>query len=320
MSRKSYAFVLLFLTVSLFSILFSTEKEISRIGLEEILSIGSLEDDILFQWAGVVVDPRGNIYVTDAMDYSLKKFDPQGNLLHKTGRRGQGPGEFMAPRLLDCWGGFIYVTDQHIPGIQVFDTDLNFKRRITIRRPISDFRVLSESQIAVSTLHMKKAASILVFNSKGKLVRSIRYTQEKMPLMMSMVSFEFDKQGHMYIAFTFQDRIEKYDQGGKKVWSESLLNVRKTKKVKVSSYLVPDKIVYKDIALDIFENVFVLGGHFSKNESSDVYVVSPEGRYLTVFTLPHRSHCLYIDSRNFLYSRANDGVTLKKYKMHYSYQ
>ena len=27
------------------------------------------------------------------------------------------------------------------------------------------------------------------------------------------------------------------------------------------------------------------------------------------------SHCIYIDGKNFLYSRANDGITLKKYRM-----
>ena len=80
-----------------------------KIILEEVLTIGSFDDDSLFQWVGVVADSEGNIYVTDMMDYSLKKFDAAGSFLAKTGGRGQGPGEFTAPRLLDNSERFIFV-------------------------------------------------------------------------------------------------------------------------------------------------------------------------------------------------------------------
>ena len=83
---------------------------------------------------------------------------------------------------------------------------------------------------------------------------------------------------------------------------------------------LPTKLVYKDIALDSSGNVFILGGSFSKNPSSDIYVLSPEGELLTTITLPETSHCIYIDSRNFLYSRANEGVTLKKFRLKYIYK
>jgi sugar lactone lactonase YvrE len=134
---------------------------------------------------------------------------------------------------------------------------------------------------------------------------------------MDMASLDFDSGGNLYVAFTFEDRVEKYGPDGKKLWTIKLLEGRRANKAKISSYVVPTEVVLKDIVLDRRGNVFVLGGHFSRNASRDVYVLSPQGEHRTTFTLPEPSHCLYIDSRNFLYSRANEGVTLKKYRLSY---
>lgn len=311
---------LLSLALLVASSLFLSGKELRKISLEEVLSIGSLDDDILFQWAGVFADSIGNIYVTDAMDYSLKKFDSQGNFIKKAGRKGQGPGEFMAPRLLDSSDRFLYATDQYRLGVQVFDRELNFKRHIPIKKPIADLKILSDSQIAVATMLMDKMASILIYNTEGEITGEFRYSEKKSPLMMDMVSFDFDKDRNLYLAYTFQDRIEKFDRKENRLWSKKLLKIKKIKKKKISFYEVPTQVVYKDVALDSLGHLFVLGGHFSKNRSRDVYVISHGGEHLTTFTLPETSHCIFIDGKNFLYSRANEGITLKKYRMSYVYK
>jgi len=320
MLKKKFLLFTLLLASVLFSYLVSSGKELKKISLEEVLSIGRLDDDALFQWTGVVTDSQGNIYVTDSMDYSIKKFDSRGKFVKKEGRKGQGPGEFMAPRFLDCNEKFLYASDQYVPGVQVFDKELNFKRRISIKKPISDLKILSDFRIAVASLFKDKIASIFIYTAEGELIKKFRYSEEKMPLMMELVSFDFDEDGNLYVAYTFQDRIEKFNKDEKKLWSNKLLKVKIVKRKKISSYVVPTEVVYKDVALDSSGNLFILGGHLSKNRSRDVYVISPEGKHLTTFTLSDSSHCIYIDKENFLYSRANEGVTLKKFKMHYFYE
>ncbi|NIO48981.1 MAG: 6-bladed beta-propeller [Candidatus Aminicenantes bacterium] len=294
---------------------FLSGEDIKKILLEEVLSIGSMEDDALFQWVGVVTDSDGYIYVTDNMDYSLKKFDDKGNLIKKTGQKGQGPGEFLAPRYLSISNELLYVTDQFKPEIQVFDKNLNYSRDVPILMPVADLKALSDNEIAVTTISTTKAGRIFIFNSNGKIKREIPYSDKKSPLMMDMVNFDFDSQRNLYLVYNHQDKIEKFDPEGRKIWAKRLLNIKKTKKEKVGQFTLPTKFVYKDIALDSSGNLFILGGSFSKNPSCDVYVLSPEGKHLTTFTLPDSSHCIYIDSNDFLYSRANEGVTLKKFKI-----
>jgi hypothetical protein len=318
-NKKDLLIFLLFFALG-FSQSLLEAGELSKVSLEEVLSIGRLDDDTLFQWAGVAVDSRGNIYVTDAMDYSLKKFDSRGILLNKAGGKGRGPGEFLAPRLLDGTAEYLYATDEVLRGIQVFDRDLNFVRRILIPLPISDLRVLSDSRMAVASPLMEGPPAIFFFDGKGEPAGKFKYSAKESSLMMDAVSFDFDEEGSFYLAYVFQDRVEKWNEAGERMWSIRLLKVKKVKTKKIASLVVPTEVVFKDVALDGEGNVFILGGHFSKNRSRDVYVLSPQGRHLTTFSLPDSSHCLYIDGRNFLYSRANQGVTLKKFKMSYTYQ
>ena len=135
--------------------------------------------------------------------------------------------------------------------------------------------------------------------------------------MLDIVNFDFDPQGNLYIAHNFQDRVEKFDSEGKKLWSKRLVKVRKLETTKIQSLELPAKVIYKDVALNSQGHLFVLGGSYSKNPSQDVYVLSPEGEILATIALPDTSHCIYIDSQDYLYSRANEGVTLKKFRMKY---
>ena len=289
------------------------------IQLEELLTLGSLEDDLLFQWIGVNVDLSGNIYVTDSLDYSLKKISSDGNLLKKKGGRGQGPGEFMAPSLLDASENYLYVTDHLLSGIQVFDKDLQFVRRIPIQVPISDFCVLRDDEIAVAPLVMNSPSQIFFYNAAGKIERVLTLGQHSADLIMDQFSFTFDKHKNVYVAYTFQDKIEKIDTQGSRIWSTELLGIKKVKKEKISGYVLPTEIIYKDVDLDSRGNIYILGGSFSANPSRDVYVLNPEGIQIATLTLPDTSHCIYIDDKDFLYSRANAGVTLKKYRMRYRF-
>lgn len=312
-----FLLLMMFVVVSGFSGDESQKQE--NIQLEPLLTLGSLEDDLLFQWIGVHVDHIGNIYVTDSLDYSLKKISSDGNLLKKTGGRGQGPGEFMAPRLLEASENYLYVTDQILSGIQVFDKSLEFVHRIRLRVPVTDFCVLSDDEIAVAPLVMNSPAQICLYDATGQINKVLTIGQHKADLIMDQFNFVFDEHKNIYVAFTFQDKIEKFDSLGSRIWSTELLGIKKVKKEKISGYVLPTEIIYKDVDIDSQGNIFILGGSYSANPSRDVYVLNPEGIQMAVLTLSDTSHCICIDAKDCLYSRANAGVSLSKYKIRYRF-
>ncbi len=318
-------FLLCFL---IFSHSFSVAKEVKRILLKEVLSIGSVEDDLLYQLADVTTDPEGNIYVSDSLDFSIKKFSKNGKFLKKAGKKGQGPGEFFTPpKLIRYYQGLIYAAEQGVPDlkvISVFDRELNYKGRLPIKNPVSDFKILDEDSIAIGTLPLfEKFFHIFIYDMKGNLKRKIEYfkSDDIRRNMLGAINFETDEEGNFYIVYTFQDKIEKLDKNGKKLWSVSLFPGKKVKWKKPervpSPFELPEDIVYKDIEIDKKGNIFVLVGSFSKNRSRDVYVFDKNGKYLTEFTLSEPTHLIYIDQENNIFSRANMGVTLKKYSLIY---
>lgn len=285
------------------------------VAVEEVLTIGTFDDDSLFQWVGVAADADGTIYVTDAMDYSLKKFDEDGNFLAKTGGRGQGPGEFTAPRLLDRSENWLFVTEQYQPVIKVFDKALQYLFHIPLEGPAGDLKVLHDELVAVAALSAKGESHLAFYDTEGRVVKRMPFSAGSSLMLMDMVSFDIDGEGNCYLAYNFADRIEKFDRSGKKVWSKNLLGIQQVKKKKISSHWVPTEIVYKDVALDGAGNLYVLGGKFSRNRSRDVYVLDQGGELVCTLTLPDTSHCIYIDGNGFLYARANEGISLKKYRI-----
>ncbi|MCJ7681957.1 MAG: 6-bladed beta-propeller [Candidatus Aminicenantes bacterium] len=68
--------------------------------IREELSIGASEGDSDYMFtriSDIAVDEMGKIYVLDYSEAVLRIYDPIGKHIQTIGRRGQGPGEFMAP-------------------------------------------------------------------------------------------------------------------------------------------------------------------------------------------------------------------------------
>jgi len=143
--------------------------------------------------------------------------------------------------------------------------------------------------------------------------------QDGADLIMDQFSFAVDEHNNVYVVYTFQDKIVKYNTQGSRIWSTKLLGIKNVKKEEISGFILPTEIVYKEVNLDSRGNIYILGGSFSSNPSREIYVLNSEGIQISTLTLPDTSHCIYIDDKDFLYSRANAGVTLKKYKIRFHF-
>jgi sugar lactone lactonase YvrE len=90
------------------------------------------DDERLQGVRALAVDAEGNAYVQDAFHHQIVKFDPDGRVLTRWGREGDGPGQFNFLRANGTQGypgaiavapdGTIYVADDN-GRIQQFDPD-----------------------------------------------------------------------------------------------------------------------------------------------------------------------------------------------------
>lgn len=80
------------------------KQRVVKINLEKELTLGESPggQTAFFQSIrSFRVDNLGNIYVLDSRAPKLIKFDNRGNVLFSIGRKGQGPGEFMVPTMME---------------------------------------------------------------------------------------------------------------------------------------------------------------------------------------------------------------------------
>jgi len=90
------------------------------------------------QVTDVAWDVAGNTYISDGyINSRVAKVDRDGNWIKSWGDRGTGPGQFHTPHsiALDAHDN-IYVADRSNRRIQVFDTEGNFQRQLTIDVPV----------------------------------------------------------------------------------------------------------------------------------------------------------------------------------------
>ena len=290
-----------------------------KIILKETLSIGSEESDILYQWSGVCTDDEGNIYVTDFMDYSIKKFDPKGNFIKKTGSRGHGPGEFTGPTNIQYCRNKLYISDLYKLGISVYDKDLNYQRDIYTGNLIMHFRILDLNRLLIAPRLLKLPLYLTFVDTNGCEESVIELDSPgRGDYITRGLEFEIDDERNIYIMYRSEDLILKMKNNGSVLWKTKIFGNIKAEVKEFRGVKTQTEILFKSIQLDSLGNVFVLGGHESKNKSRDIYVLSnKDGHHVFTLTLPEPTHIIYISSNNYLYSRAAMGTCLKQYKIIY---
>lgn len=76
----------------------------------------------LYKPTHITVDHEGSLYVNDAFNFRVQKFNPRGQFIRSFGRLGDNLGAFARPKGLAVdRQGYLYVADAAFENIQIFD-------------------------------------------------------------------------------------------------------------------------------------------------------------------------------------------------------
>lgn len=148
-----------------------------HLDLDKDLSLSSEEDDefMFYRVEDIGVDSERSIYVLDAGNHRIQKYDSQGSYLQTIGRKGQGPGEFDTPYgMFVSFEDVIYVHDGM--KIKVFEKNGHFIQDVTLESFTHDISVDSSGNIwGIGRLPSEegRTRSIIKLNKSGKLERII---------------------------------------------------------------------------------------------------------------------------------------------------
>ena len=125
---------------------------------------------------GVAVDKDDNIYVSDSVNNCVYKFNKNGELLERVGKKGRGPGEFNSPRGVAVAGDRVFVCEYDNNRVQVLTRELQPVKQFgslgsgdgQFKRPES-IAVDSEGMLYVSDYGNHR---VQVFTRNGQFVYS----------------------------------------------------------------------------------------------------------------------------------------------------
>ncbi len=149
-----------------------------HLDLEKDLSLGNEEDEAyrFYRVEGLGVDSESNIYVLDAGNHRIQKYDSQGNHLQTIGKKGQGPGELDTPYgMFLSFENIIYVHDGM--KIKAFKKNGSFIQETTLESFTHDISVdLNRNIWGIGRLPSERGRtrSIIKLNKKGKLEKIIK--------------------------------------------------------------------------------------------------------------------------------------------------
>jgi hypothetical protein len=203
-----------------------------KVTLEFVRKYGDLNTDderqLLLRPADVVVDEEGSVYILDAGNHEVKKYDRDGNHLSSFGEKGIGPGELVGPTHMDiCPNGDIVINDRATRVVNIFDGNGHFIRRINNEGlPPVELLALNSGEIAMFYLkkfrlddHVENHSLITIFDKDGTLKRKFVapriYEDLTTNFWCNSIFIAADDLDNIYVNFQAQNRIEKYSASGR---------------------------------------------------------------------------------------------------------
>lgn len=217
-----------------------TWRDSPKVGIELVRTIGELEaknENVAFNLpSDIALDKDGNIYILDSGNHRIQKFSPDGVYLATLGRKGQGPGEFVYPESIDIDGsGFIYVSDPNNQKIQVLTPEGKESRTIRmideqpgiVRLAGPDRMVMAGgSRMMMFSGDEEKPKElpklVKALDAKGVVQEEFGEPRDYRDMLLNRagngVRFTLDEKDNVYLAFSNQNRIEKFSPDGAPLW------------------------------------------------------------------------------------------------------
>jgi hypothetical protein len=196
------------------------DKINEKVTFKENLSFGKEtgEEYLVFHSElDLAVDTELNIYVLDIKNHRLLKFDNKGNFIWKTGRKGQGPGEFINPEKVKISPSAKICVLDYPSHIHLFDDQGKYIRTINLEGRCGDFYFLPDGRLLISrTTRGQMGIAAEYYSIEGEILEKFLDEYRYGPKMPSWAGggfgggFRFLK-GKIYMTLPDKYEIREYD-------------------------------------------------------------------------------------------------------------
>jgi len=170
----------------------------------------------------IKIDDDDNVFVLDAGNNRIMKYDKTGKFLQQIGRAGQRPGELLHPINFDIDGeGTIYVWDAGNSRIEIFNKNGEYIHSFKI-----PFSAGPESGLAVGPdgniyLNLPSSGSLItVFTKNGEKIKQFgeiesgKFKNPGANNIFNQGSIRFDENGYLNFLFCMRPLFQRYNIEG----------------------------------------------------------------------------------------------------------
>jgi hypothetical protein len=177
-----------------------------------------VEDDstLVAELGGLAIGSEGALFVSDVATGQVLAFSPSGELTQRIGRRGRGPGEMLAPAVLELTAeGDLLVLDNPTGRISRFRlSDGEYQSAVRLIGPTADIRYagtdlwMTTAQVATNTSLARLSAGTDTLIATGRL--PVEYTTYPR-LLRAMALGALDLRGdHLWVGMQGTNAVERY--------------------------------------------------------------------------------------------------------------
>ncbi|HSS18843.1 MAG TPA: immunoglobulin-like domain-containing protein [Pyrinomonadaceae bacterium] len=196
-------------------LLVSTTVALASIGFISKWGTSGSADGQFITPRGMATDAAGNVYVADAGNNRVQKFDNNGNFLLKFGIFGDVPGGFVqASGVAVAPGGDIYVSDEFTNRISIFNSSGIFQSTFSAGSfPTTATGVALDS---AGNVYVSDSSNhrIRKFTAAGMLITSWGSSGTGDGQFSGPQGLAIDSADNVYVADTANNRIQKFTAGG----------------------------------------------------------------------------------------------------------
>jgi hypothetical protein len=296
----------------------NTEK---RNELNELLTIGINANNLISEAIDLEEISEGILFVSDKLEYCVKKFDSDGKLVDKFGKRGTDKGEFKAPGKLTASKEFIAVADFASFRVQIFSKNFNYANSLYTEGVIFDINFDFEGYLWVRAYTSKKNKTLFKYDIKGKLLKIIPLKYSTGDEFNDIFNFTISESGDIIVAYLFLNKIEVWKTTGEFMHEFDIQDLPKKPKYEkmpmglFSSKNVPKGIMIGSISMNKKGAIYILCGHYTKNPFRDVYISDLSGKIINNILLPRASSQIYINKKDEVYTIENKKTIIRKYNI-----
>ena len=288
----------------------------------------SEKEGFLFLSVYNVTSDEENIYVSDQKGFALYKISKNGKLIKKTGRKGEGPGEFLTgPANLCLSNDTLYVCDgSGIRIVHLFTKELNYIKSYRINIGILDIQA-NNNRFYIASRDYYGTPYIAIYNSKFKEIKKMYLNNPAKVARANDIHLLVTDSDDMIVIYKYRNLIQYYNsewnmyeeiniEGIPKVVKFEVVDkikntISKSIDPKVAEYFYtwPKGIIFRKVFLTHNGNILLQTG------DSNCFIVNKYGKKLNYFRIKKDSDVLHIDKSNEIYLVNDSFTTLTKYEL-----